>query len=275
MKRLGLITFLLSSWLIFPGTVKALSINEFVPDAEQEWVEFYNDGDIETLKSYFLDDDTNFDDDSGTSAKKPLSALNTSTTTYPYIEFSQFLNNPGDYVVLFDSAGTIVDQYQYTDNPGMNTSIGRHPDGSGGFSILSSSTKGSVNSEPRPSPSPSPTPTPTPTPSPSPASTPKPSPTPKPTSSTTTLKKSPQPTLEPVAFLEDNSNQKDIELGQTLGESTEASPVATSSGGLTVNRNAIVSWLLTGSGLVFLAAAGIPLLKRHLKTGRTESDSVQ
>lgn len=141
-------------------------INEFVPNFSTEWVEFYNSSSsAEYLKSYYIDDDTDFNSDTGSSAKKQLTGLITASATFPYFELSSVFNNSGDYVVLFDEGGNLVDKYQYTSDPGNGVSIGRYPDGSGSFYILTSATKGLTNS------SPTPTSTPTPTPTPSPANT--------------------------------------------------------------------------------------------------------
>lgn len=151
----------------------SLLINEFMAHpttGNDEWVEFYNPSSID-LTTYWLDDDTSFTDDTGSSTKKPLSTINTTNSTYPYLEFGSFLNNSGDYVVLFSSDGTIVDQYQYTSDPGTDASTGRSPDGEI-WTILSSASKGNTNGSPPPTPSPTPaattapasssTPTPTP-----------------------------------------------------------------------------------------------------------------
>jgi len=144
-----------------------VKINEFVPDSSsQEWIEFYNSSpSAEYLKDYYIDDDENFLDDSGSSAKKALTNLDTSNPNFPVISLSSsILNNSGDWVVLFDKDGNKVDSYQYTADPGRDISIGRYPDYSGNFFILSYSTKGDANAPPvTPTPSPTPSPTPTPT----------------------------------------------------------------------------------------------------------------
>ena len=165
------------------------------PDASTEWVELYNSSpSAEYLKTYWIDDDTDFGSDSGSSAKKQLTSLNIGNSNYPYFDLSSAIfNNGGDFVTLFDSGGILVDQYQYTSDPGNDVSIGRSPDASGSFSVLISSTKGNPNSNPStpiptpatPNPTvaatPTPTPVPTPTPTPTKKPTPKPTPTPEPT----------------------------------------------------------------------------------------------
>lgn len=119
---------------------------------------------------------------------------------------SSFLNNSGDYVVLFDSAGNVVDQYQYTSDPGRDIAIGRSPDGTGEFQILDSATKGQPNSSPQSTPTEAPTTTPipatptyTPTPTKTPTSTPTPrTPTPTKTPTPTPSPKTPTPTKTPT-----------------------------------------------------------------------------
>lgn len=145
-------------FLWFPSNIFAqVVINEFLPDASPEWVEFYNSSDsAEYIKSYYLDDDTDFTSDAGSSSKKVLSELNISNVTFPYIEISSFLNNSGDFVVLFNSDGALIDQYQYSSNPGSGVSIGRYPDRTGSFDVLSSPTKGTANSAPVPTSTPTP-----------------------------------------------------------------------------------------------------------------------
>ena len=151
-----LLVFLFLARPVFASVV----INEFMAhpsSGNSEWVEFYNPDSLD-LTSYFIDDDTSFSSDSGSSTKKSLSAT-TSSSTYPTIDLSSILNNSGDFVVLFDNSGNIIDQYQYTSDPGTDIAFGRSPDG-GNFTTLSSSSKGLTNSggtSPSPSPSPSPT----------------------------------------------------------------------------------------------------------------------
>lgn len=146
----------------------SIQINEFLAHpstGNNEWVEFYNPSE-ENMSSYYLDDDTSFTDDSGSSSKKSLSSINTTNPKYPYLEFSSFLNNDGDRVVLFSSDGTIIDQYQYTSDPSTDKSIGRNPDGSN-WTNLATSSKGNSNGGSTSTPTPTPTPTTSPTSSPS------------------------------------------------------------------------------------------------------------
>jgi len=78
-------------------------INEFKVTPNPEWVEFYNaSSSAEFLKSYWLDDDLNFDSDDGSSLKKLLSGLNTANISYPYLDgFNSFFTT--QEIMLFFS----------------------------------------------------------------------------------------------------------------------------------------------------------------------------
>lgn len=176
-----LIYFKFSVVPIFSDT--EVFINEFNPTSNPEWVEFYNPNSL-NLQTYFIDDDLDFDKDDKNSSKKELTDLVIDNPLYPFIKLNNFLNNDGDYVVLFNNERSVIDSYQFTSNPGDKV-IGRIVDGTGNFELLSSSTKGSSNSiialSPTPTPPAVPTPTqiipPTPTPT-NPAATLTPTPTP-------------------------------------------------------------------------------------------------
>ncbi len=248
-------------------------INEFVPDTSPEWVEFYNASDsAEFIKSYWLDDDVDFTNDGGSSAKKILSDLSISNPSYPYIETNSFLNNSGDYVVLFDQLGNIVDQYQYTVNPGDDISIGRSPDKSGGFTILTSSTKGLPNSESQPTPTPTPEPeeeseeestsaTPIPTSTPIPISTPTKKPTPT---------KTPTPTPTPTGEIlgEEATPEAEVISFDTPQESTPSS----------FHLRNFLPFIFIGLGSFFLAFAGgsvlLPQIKKKYNKKRGENKPI-
>jgi hypothetical protein len=169
------INLLFSIRLVSASESSAIS-NEFMADSDQEWVELYVEGDtIDFIKEYWIDDDENFEEDSGTGKKKSLKDISLENKPFLYIEFKSFLNNSGDQVVLFTKEGTIVDRYSYEENPGKDISIGRSPDKTGSFGILSLSTKGSNNAviaTPTPTVTPTSTNTPVPTKTPSPTKVP-------------------------------------------------------------------------------------------------------
>lgn len=190
------------NYLILAQSVNAegnILINEiFVhPGAGSEWVEIYNPDETD-ITGYWIDDDSDFGNDSGNSSKKSLSNVNQDNRKYMHLELSSVFNNSGDKVVLFDSSGNIVDQYEYTNDPGIDVTIGRSPDGSGQFAQLSSPTKGQVNSGIAPTPIPTSQPTPTPTKVPTPTKSPTPTKIPTPGKSIYSATSSKAPTLSPT-----------------------------------------------------------------------------
>ncbi len=188
-----LILFFLNIYFTDISFASSLKINEFFPHpltGNKEWVEFYNPDNLDLL-NYYLDDDPDFTSDSGSSSKKSLSEINNSNLLYPYFECSSFLNNDGDYVVLFSPTGEIIDQYKYENDYGSEVSIGRSPDGVGEITVLSNSTKGCENSLPptlTPTLTPTFTVTPSPTKTPTATNTKSPTKTPTPTRSSNTTK---------------------------------------------------------------------------------------
>jgi hypothetical protein len=251
-KHLLLLFFLA---LFFPRVIRAqVVINEFLVDPNPEWVELYNASDsAEYLKAYWLDDDYDFVNDSGSSSKKSLLNLNTTSINYPYIEFNSFLNNPSDVVVLFDQNGVKVDSYSYSTNPGSGISIGRYPDKSGELVALESATKGSPNSGPKSTPAPTSGPTSTPTPTPPPTNILTKTPTPKPT------KKSATKTPTPTEFSEDD----DTEV-LSLRNDLTVTPTPNSEE-VKSKKFPLGAFFLILGGLSFMGASAYPLLKDKVK----------
>ena len=244
-KSLLLISVIIFSAFAFVPRAYAISdvlINEFLAhpsSGNKEWVEFYNPSNTD-LSNYFLDDDTDFATDSGTSAKKALSAINNSNQTFPYIEIDSFLNNSGDYVVLFSPSGEIIDQFQYTSDPGSDVSFGRSPDGSGSIGQLSSATKGSANTQAFVAPTPDPSPYPSPSPSLAKSSSP------TPTSSTI---KSPSPSskISPTVLGEKDQESPSVTPSASPSESPSPSPQAEES-----KSNIKIAGLVSGTGLILI-----------------------
>src|SRR5260221_2407173 len=180
-----LATFIISILLVFIISAPLISfadqqpvINEFLPhpsSGNKEWVELYVP-DSRDLTGYWIDDDTDFTNDSGNSAKKQITTvIHGSDTNHVVFELSSSMfNNDGDTVVLFAPDGTLLDDYAYTRDPGFDVSIGRTPDGNGSFQVLALATKGNPNSSPQPTDTPTPEPTERPTKAPKPTETPKP-----------------------------------------------------------------------------------------------------
>lgn len=263
----------LSAFRLAPaaGAVSTAAINEFVPDGNPEWVEFYNaSSSAEYLKNYYLDDDTSFTDDSGSSTKKLLTGLATSNPTFPFIELSSMLNNSGDSVVLFDPSGNIVDQYSYSSNPGKEISIGRNPDNSGTFFTLASPTKGNTNSPPQPSATPPPAPTSAPAPTLKPTSTPKPAAasTPTPEPAVTLASPTGKISLQVLAETDENSgSEPEINLDITNFTATaeaeiEASPTSQPE---KTNRSKLPV-IISAAGIILMLGGGLPLIWSELKS---------
>lgn len=133
---------------VTPTTAPMVKLNEAAPAVNPEWVEIYNTHapQADFLKNYWLDDDTDFTSDSGNSPKILMSSIDTSNAYYPTIDLSNpIFNNTGDFIVLFDQAGNLVDSVSYTKNPGAK-SIGREIDGIGAWKFpCANPTKGSSN----------------------------------------------------------------------------------------------------------------------------------
>jgi len=233
---------------IFPQKVKAqVVINEFIANGTPEWVEFYNSSpSADYIKNYYLDDDQNFLDDTGSGTKKLLTSLNTLNPTFPYFETTSFFNNSGDWIILFDQNGMMLDQFQYTSDPGRDFPIGRFPDSTGSFLMLSYSTKADGNSSP-PTPVPTPTPTPvniTPTPNPTPTKTALPTATP-----TKTPKPTPGSTPQGAEQVSTTSAILGIETNTTTPYPTPSSDQAENN----KNKIGILPFVLIIGGIGFIA----------------------
>ncbi len=240
-------------------TFAQVVINEFLVTPNPEWVEFYNaSGSADYLKGYWLDDDTDFNDDSGSSSIKSLLGLNISNVNFPHIETSSFLNNSGDNVVLFDSQGNLIDSYLYSESPENGISMGRYPDRTGGFVILNATTRGSINSEPKPTPTPTsePTATNTPTPKPTPTLTPVPIKTPTPTVKATL-------TSKPEITLRDNEDLDRNSESTVLGLRNELSPTPTHAPEEDDKKKfPLAAGFLIFGGLAFMGAASYPFISK-------------
>lgn len=165
-------------FLFFPSPAFADTppvINEMLAHpsgSNKEWVELYTNG--TDLKNYWIDDDTDFASDTGSSTKKQMTTVIQGSDEHHilYELSSSIFNNDGDTVALFTPDGQLVDQYHYSSDPGVDISIGRTPDATGGFSVLTNATRGSANSVAKPPDTPTPAPTTKPTKAPSPTKTP-------------------------------------------------------------------------------------------------------
>lgn len=252
--------------LLFPSSLSAqVVINEFLPNAEPEWVEFYNTGrNIEDLSLYFFDDDNDFNSDEGSSTKIQLSGL-LSPSQHCYKDLSTYLNNDKDTPTLFKNDGGIADTYSYATTT-HNKSYSRVPDG-GDWQFDQEPTKSSISCSslaPAPTPTPTKTPTNTPTPTQTPTPTSKPTPTP-------TKKITPTPT-EKVTKSGENLvlGGKDEILGSpTPSEENEKEESQNGTG------KPILAGLFIIGGIGFIALAAGPFLKDYIKRYNNPTDETK
>lgn len=256
-----------------PSYAATVLINEFLGNqgSEKEWVEFYNPDNID-LSGYWIDDDADFLNDSGSTSKKQISkistasaALNVSNPTFPFIVLSQSTFNNTcstgcDYVVLFSPEGTVIDQYQYTSSQIVQEgkTIGRSPDSSSNWVVLETKTQGSPNSPALPTSAYSPTNTPTKTPTPTAAKT---------ITATQTLTPTPTkistatPTLKKESKAKETTQmltpEEGLVLAQNIASKTPTStPEVLTAGFMETNFSKILiivgGIFLVGASLVFL-----------------------
>jgi len=112
-------------------------IKEFVAhpsSGNKEWVELYVPNGMD-VTGYWIDDDTDFINDSGSSSKKEITSVTQGSDSQHvvYELSSSMFNNDGDTVALFSPDGTLIDHYSYASDPGDDISIGRTPDATGDF----------------------------------------------------------------------------------------------------------------------------------------------
>lgn len=270
---------------VFPPQVyadDALRINEVLvhpSSGNKEWVEFFNPVRV-SLQGFWIDDDDNFTEDSGTSSKKNMSQIQEGIDpVYPYIEVTSLFNNSGDKVVLFDESGRIVDRYEYTDDPGSDISFGRLDTGE--FAVLSSRTKGEANSLALPTDTPTPPPTATPTKSPTATKIPTPTKVPTATKKPPTIViKSPTVSNQSVTASVTNSRATKkllLKISPTrkasmsgyptsiLGASTmiEKKPTPVKKKSVNNQENNSFQIILISAGGIFLCACGILIYYRR------------
>lgn len=251
MHKIVVCLFALIFFLFFHPSVFAedkVTLNEVLvkPETNQkEWVELYNSGtDSIDLSFYWIDDDESLlvDGSAQTGSADPGSdPKQLSGQILPgqflIFEFSSYFNDDGDSVAFFSDQGTKIDSYIYADNPGVNVTFGRKPDGTGNWETFCNPTPNQANDCPSPTPAPSPSPNPTSSPSP----VKSPTPTPKPSPSTLKL---PSPTPK-------NSPEVLAEKDQENGTASPASSPTESAEGQNPSKVKIASMLI-GSGLILI-----------------------
>jgi len=262
--KLIILTLLYLFFGVSPVFANLVKINEFyaagTTNANPDWVEIYNDGGDITL--YQLIDTAN--------NKKDLS-LAKCNGNFCTVDWYKTLNNGGDTIklVLKSSPDTPIDRVIYgtegdISTPGTTQSAGRNPDGTGGWVIFSSSSKGTSNNisifTPTPTPTPSPTPIPTPatpTPTPKPSPTPKKSSTPTPTSSSNP---SSTPTAIPTPSSSTTSSVKSAVAGVTKTSTSSSTSSSPSANVKVADQKQISPVIFIGLSLIALGATSLGYL---------------
>lgn len=152
--------------ILFPTYVAvsaAVVINELFPkpsDETSEWIELYNTGpESVSVEGWKLENSAGDKKQFTFSAGIDIPAGGFYSVSQAVTNISLF--NEGDTVTLFDKNNSRTDSQGYSSTLGYNTSVGRHIDGSGSWSICTSPTYNGPNSCPPPPPPPTFTPTPT------------------------------------------------------------------------------------------------------------------
>lgn len=209
-----------------PAFAATIAINEFSSAAgtssDPDWPDW--------VEVYYVDfDPTLYQLRDAANNIKNLSD-GTCTGNFCTVDWSNKLNNSGDTIklVLISDPTSVTNQVTYGSSGDVAAPIagqyaGRSVDGTGGWTLFSSSTKGSTNNTATPAPTATPTPTPTPTSTPSPTNTPTPIKTPTPTKSPTATP-TPKPTLTPTAAAATPTVAKasTVALGQVLSENVSS-----------------------------------------------------
>lgn len=256
--------------VLTPSKVSAqVVINEFSPASDPEWVELFKTQDGQLS----LDDCTLHLDDNLSGSQKIVFTSSDNIgenenffliNKGDYNWTSNWLNNNGDKVSIICSWGSDVVSYGNQDGaslgkPDSSESIGRSPDGTSQFYVLTNQTPGVPNSPP---PTPTPNPTSTPIPEPTIINTPTSKPTP-----TLTPTKAPAPTIK--AVLTDRPETSNIDKNQdrnsentVLGLRNELSPAPTPP--LEEDEKGkfpLGAVFLILGGLAFMGAASYPFVK--------------
>lgn len=264
------ITLFVTIFISPPKTLAKVVINEILPhpSSGSDWVELYNteQGEEIDIAGWQIEDSKStvktFSDDTKIS----------SSSSFLQVFVSNRLNNGGDLLRLKDESGGVIDEKSYEQDPGIDISIGRYPDGADNWEIILSSTPNGANTSFAPTFTPTPLPTSTPAPTKKPTSTPRPSATSKPQSRSVAVGKTSYVDKAPTSVLfpkstdnsEDSSNSG-IEEEKILGIDIlgiEASTEGESSPSSEKKKSAGLLISLIGGGFVCIAGAVILSYKK-------------
>lgn len=266
--KLGLFMGLLLLTFSSSQVKASILINEISPSTNNEWVELYNDSDLEVNLNGFLLED-------GNSSHSDDLTLSGSIQSKGFVVFNHnegWLNNGGDTLKLYNNASpsAIVDQYTYG-NVDSSKVVARIPNGSENWLVTDQITMGLPNPSPTNTPLPTQTATATPTQTPTVAavsntatSTSRPSPT-----KTPTVKPQATPTETPFPVSTSDTSQ-DTEI---LVEST-STPLGQVAGISTEKNNTYLPIVLISFGAIFILVALFRLYKSKKSeyNGKTNED---
>lgn len=242
-----------------PVFADAVKINEIIahPSSGPDWIELFNpNSNVVDVGNWTLSDST--------------SVIKTLTGTVPgygytVFEVSTRLNNDGDTITLKDEKQNEIDKVNYDQDPGLDISLGRSPDGET-WGVLATTSKGGQNGSllaPTSTPTPSPTPTSTPANTPTPTKSPTFTPTPKPTTLTPTPTTASTLTSTPSSSAKKSAVEEtdDAKIPENLlaenqevqGESTSISPTPLVEGEQATNNNLIIKIII---GILVLGTLG-------------------
>lgn len=239
--------------------IAKIVINEISPASDPEWVELYSDSNDSLAQcTLYLHD--------GDDTKQKVDFVEELNIDKFFVVkkgqynwSSNWLNNGGDTVRINCPEGE--DSYSY-EGAGKDT-LGRSPDGSGNFFVLTSPSEGSSNSPPTPPPTPKQTATP--------SSTPTSKPTPE---KTTTPTNSPSlaPTVLKIADTKKaTSTPKPTSKNQMVKSASDMAveSVAPTSGpslneavDTQENEKLNFSIVFVATGLFFILAASLPFVRK-------------
>lgn len=255
----------------FPILAASVVINEVLPHpfSDNDWVELYKTVNEEVnIGGWQLEDST------GVFETFPEDKKVASSSSFLLVYKYKRLNNGGDLIRLKDKDGTVLDEKTYNQDPGVDISLGRYPDGANSWGVLTVSSPNDSNSNFAPIPTSiptnlhSPTPTHKPTSTPKPSSVPKPSSTPKPQSKVTAdttvvptntilTSKSLDKSLDKSEQVTSSGNQNEEVLGEFASGGTVISGENEVKKVNNKANNSILTILLAGGLISFLTAAVI------------------
>ncbi len=256
--------------LNFPqNTYAAIYINEVSPSTDIEWIELYNDSNVEVDLSGFLLKDNNSSDTDDLSIAGIIPG-----NGFLIFEHSEgWLNNGDDIIRLYNNAtpSAVIDEVSF-ENIDSNKSYARIPNGVNNWDETINVTKGSSNPTTTPEPTNEPTSEPTNQPTTQPTKSPSPTPsktsTPKATPiKTATAKTSPTPTEEATP----EPTPESLDLSSSITNNSTSTPTGVVAGLSTTRKMPPTANILILSGAGFMLVGGYGLYKKKKNEYNRES----